>query len=129
MARPLFDSPTIYGLHDPGGEQILLDAGQSGWILFTEEIGQNPADQSGRDYRAYSSQNLGVIVRLNHGYYPRGTIPTSDRYAEFAQRCANFVANSLGAKIWIIGNEMNYDIERPRFSAQPELDTQPDSPV
>ena len=129
MARPLFDSPTIYGLHDPGGEQILLDAGRSGWILFTEEIGQDPADESGRDYRAYSSQNLGVIVRLNHGYFPRGTIPTSDRYAEFAQRCANFVANSLGAKIWIIGNEMNYDIERPRYSAQPALDAETEASV
>ena len=51
--------------------------------------------------------------RLNNGYEPNGTIPFSNRYAEFAVRCANFARNSRGCHIWIIGNEMNFAVERP----------------
>ncbi|OUC07432.1 hypothetical protein RY27_14955, partial [Litorilinea aerophila] len=40
-------------------------------------------------------------------------IPHSSLYEQFAQRVANFVATSRGCKIWIIGNEMNYAVERP----------------
>ena len=128
MARPLFDSEFIFGIHEPGGEQYMLEAGRPGWIVFTEGVGHDPNDQSGRDYRAYSDRGIGVIVRLNNGYYPNGTIPPSDRYAAFAQRCANFVAHSAGCKLWIIGNEMNFDIERPRYSAQPPLTLQQAAP-
>jgi murein DD-endopeptidase MepM/ murein hydrolase activator NlpD len=117
MARP-FESDYLYGLHDPGGEQYMLNAGTPGWIVFTEGIGYDINNRSGGDYRAYSNRGLGVIVRLNNGYYPEGTIPNSRNYAAFAQRCANFVANSQGCKIWIIGNEMNYTIERPPAAAQ-----------
>ncbi len=112
MSR-LFESDYLYGLHDPGGEQIMLDAGTPGWIVFTEGIGHDSNNRNGADYRAYSNRGLGVIVRLNNGYYPEGSLPNSRDYAAFAQRCANFVANSPGCKIWIIGNEMNYAIERP----------------
>ncbi len=113
MSR-LFESDYLYGLHDPGGEQTMLDAGTPGWIVFTEGIGHDSNNRSGADYRAYSNRGLGVIVRLNNGYYPEGSLPNSRDYAAFAQRCANFVANSPGCKIWIIGNEMNYAIERPQ---------------
>ncbi len=112
MAQP-FESEYIFGIHEPGGESHMLDAGRPGWIVFTEEIGHDPAVQDGRDYRSYSDRGFGVIVRLNNGYHPNGTIPHSRHYANFAQRCANFVGNSRGCKIWIIGNEMNYWIERP----------------
>lgn len=114
MARPLYDSEYIFGIHEPGGEQEMLNAGRPGWIVFTEGIGHDPQDQSGRDYRTFSERGLGVICRLNNGYHPEGTIPYRHSYADFARRCANFVANSRGCKIWIIGNEMNYAIERPQ---------------
>ncbi|MCB0187905.1 MAG: hypothetical protein KDE31_26735, partial [Caldilineaceae bacterium] len=117
MSR-LFESDFLYGFHEPGGEQYMLDAGTPGWIVFTEGIGHDPNNRSGADYRAYSNRGLGVITRLNNGYYPEGTIPNSRNYAAFAQRCANFVANSQGCKIWIIGNEVNYAIERPPAAVQ-----------
>ncbi|MCB9137655.1 MAG: M23 family metallopeptidase [Caldilineaceae bacterium] len=129
MARPLFDSEYLFGIHEPGGEQYMLDANRPGWIVFTEGIGQDPANQSGRDYRSYSDRGIGVLARLNHGYEPQGTIPTSDRYAAFAQRCANFVANSQGCKLWIIGNEMNFAVEWPRRGAQPPLSQQQPAPA
>ena len=113
MPRPLFDSPYIFGIHEPGGEQYMLDAGRPGWIVFTEAIGSEPNDTGGKDFRPWSDRNLGVICRLNNGYEPAGTIPNPARYADFARRCANYVANSPGCRIWIIGNEMNFAVERP----------------
>jgi hypothetical protein len=117
MPRPLLDSPYLYGFHDPGGEQIMADAGRRGWILFTEAVGSDPNDRSGRDYRPWSDQDFGVICRINNGYGSVGTIPTPDRYADFAQRVANFVAASPGCRTWIIGNEMNHSQEWPEASA------------
>lgn len=113
MPRPLNDSEYLYGLHDPGGEQRMLDAGVPGWVLFTEAIGANPNDNSGRSYRDFSDRGLGVMVRLNNAYNPGGTLPFERFYDDFARRCANFVRNSQGANIWIVGNETNHPIEWP----------------
>lgn len=106
-------SEFIYGLHDPGGESIMEQAGVKGWILFTEAIGADPNNRDGRDYSSYCARGFGVISRLNNGYHPGGTIPNSSQYAAFAQRCANVVQNSRGCRVWIIGNEMNFSIEWP----------------
>ena len=113
MARPLNDSTSLYGFHDPGGESIMADAGIFGWILFTEAIGSEPNDMTGKDFSQWSNRGFGIMVRINNGYAPGGTIPNSSRYGDFAKRCANYVRNSTGPHIWIIGNEMNHPIERP----------------
>ncbi len=113
MPRPLFDSEYIFGIHEPGGERHMLEAGKPGWVFFTEAIGHDPNNRSGKDFRPFSDRNLGVMCRLNNGYHPEGTIPHSSQYEDFARRCANYVAASPGCKIWIIGNEMNYAVERP----------------
>ncbi len=125
----LFESDYLYGLHDPGGEQHMLDAGIPGWVLFTEGIGHDPNNRAGADYRPYSNRGLGIITRLNNGYYPNGTIPHSRHYADFAQRCANFVANSPGCHIWIIGNEPNYRIERPMATTGRSSSAAPPTPT
>jgi hypothetical protein len=120
---PKGESPYIYGVHDQGGESLMVEQGRKGWVLITEAVGSNPHDQSSRDYSAWENDDFGVIVRLNHGYhdpdlnnYP-GTIPEHDAnsqsYQEFAVRCANFVQHSSGCHIWIIGNEMNHPNEWP----------------
>jgi len=114
----LFESDYIFGIHEAGGERFMLEAGRPGWIVFTEELGHDPTVRNSRDYRPYSDRGLGIIARLNNGYHPNGTIPNSRDYAQFAQRCATFVANSRGCKVWIIGNEMNYRIERPPAAAR-----------
>lgn len=91
-----------------------------GWVLITVALGSNPSDtgpgDDGRfraDYRQLVDQGLGVIVRLNHGYAPYGTIPYEHQYDDFARRCANFVRISRGCHIWVIGNEPNHPIEWP----------------
>ncbi len=113
MVRPLYDTESIFGLHDAGGERLFLESNRSGWIVFSEAIGHDPEDRSGVDFSRWSSQGLGVICRLSHGFPPDGTIPHSSLYEEFARRVANFVADSAGCKIWVIGNEINYAVERP----------------
>lgn len=103
----------IFGLHDPGGQHVMVEKNKQGWVLVTEELGADPHGPGGPDYRHLSNQGLGVIARLNHGYGDKGTIPRSDRYDDFAQRCGNFVEGSQGCHIWIIGNEPNLSWERP----------------
>ena len=71
MPRPLNDSPYLYGLHDPGGENVMADQRIPGWILFTEELGDDPNDQRGSDYSRWADQEFGIIARLNNGYEPK----------------------------------------------------------
>jgi len=89
----------------------LLDG--KGWVMFTEGIGYDPLDMSGRDYTAWADAGLGIIIRLNNGYAPNGTIPLPEYYGDFAMRCGHYVAASRGCNIWIVGNEPNLSIERP----------------
>lgn len=105
--------PYIFGMHDRGGEHLMIDKGKRGWVLVTEELGADPNNFSGSDYTDLTSQGLGVLSRLNYGYGSAGTIPHSSRYGDFARRCGNFVQGSQGCHIWIIGNEMNHWDERP----------------
>ena len=113
MARPLFDSEYLYGLHDPGGEHIMLGKGIPGWVLITRELGHDPNNHSGDSFSQYSNRNLGVMVRLNNGYGGAGTLPYQSKYGDFAKRCANYVRASAGARVWIVGNETNHPIEWP----------------
>ena len=113
MARPLFDSEYLYGLHDPGGEHIMVGKGIPGWVLITRGLGHDPNNHSGDNFSQYSNQNLGVMVRLNNGYGGAGTLPFQSEYDDFAKRCANYVRSSTGARIWIVGNETNHPIEWP----------------
>ena len=103
----------IFGLHEPGGEHLMEEKHRKGWIVFTHELGHDPNNQSGTDYRPWSNHGFGIIARLNHGYGTAGTIPLPQYYDAFAQRVRNFVRQSPGCHIWIIGNEMNHSQERP----------------
>lgn len=110
------ESPYLFGLHEPGGERHMAEKGKRGWILFTEEVGRDPANRSGKDFRPWADAGYGVLVRINHGYGPtQGTIPYEAHYDAFAQRVANYVQNSPGAHLWIIGNETNLPVEWPRY--------------
>lgn len=130
MDRPLRDSIYLYGLHDPGGEHLALDIGVPGWIVFTEELGFDPANNQGKNFSPYSDQGLGVLVRLNAGYAGTGTLPFERLYTDFAQRCANYVRASSGAHLWIVGNEPNHPVEWPGaawdWNAQPPKPVSPD---
>lgn len=115
------ESPYIYGIHDHDtGQQEWLNrvanGGATGWVTATVAIGHNPNDTSGGDFSWISNQGHTVITRLNNGYGDDGTIPVSGQYSNFAQRCANYVANSAGCNIWIIGNETNLASEWPKVS-------------
>jgi hypothetical protein len=110
------ESPFIYGIHDHDtGQQEYLNRltgrGVTGWVTATIAIGSDPNNFGGDDFRWISNQGHGVIVRLNHGYCSEGTIPSPDRYDDFARRAANYVAATQGADIFVIGNETNLAME------------------
>ncbi len=113
MAYQAVEPPYIFGLHEAGGEQLMPAARRPGWLLLDESIGHDPEARTGVDYSMYSEKGLGVLCRLNNGHEPEGTIPHSSLYRDFAQRVANFVEHSRGCDKWIIGNEMNFAVERP----------------
>jgi hypothetical protein len=67
MARFKGENPYLYGLHDRGGEHLLMDNGTAkGWVLVTEAIGSNPNDRGGSNYEDLANRGIGVIVRLNN---------------------------------------------------------------
>jgi hypothetical protein len=106
------ECPSIYGIHDhqPAPTEYLshISAGAGcGWVTATVAVGHNPADTSGEDFPALANQGHTVICRINNGYFPNGAIPLTSDYDNFALRCSNFVANSVGCTIWLIGNESN----------------------
>jgi hypothetical protein len=105
--------PYIFGMHDRGGEHLMLSKDKPGWVLVTEAVGADPNNHAGSNYTDLSNRGLGVLVRLNHGYGTAGTIPHSSQYDDFARRCGNFVQASPGCHVWIVGNEMNLANERP----------------
>jgi hypothetical protein len=100
---------SIYGIHDVEGLGFLQQNGCRGWLVHSVSVWNDaPAD-----YSALVNAGCRVIVRLNNGYGSTGTIPVPSGYDNFARRCADWVAGSRGAKLFIIGNEMNISAERP----------------
>ncbi len=103
---PIGVSPHVFGIHavdivdDPhtkGAIRGLYQGkGKKGWIFFTQVCGKNAAAiQPNNDIRAFfwewASQGYGVIVRLNHGYEPGGTLPQAKDYDAFAAAAARWV--------------------------------------
>jgi hypothetical protein len=110
-SRPAFFPDYIYGLHEMGGEDLMVNAGRPGWVLELAAVGLDGGQPA--DFSALAQKKLGVVVRLNHGYGSSGTLPTRDHYDAFANACATYVARSAGCHVWIIGNEPNHEQERP----------------
>lgn len=100
-------SKYIYGLHDVGGEYLMLDDGVTGTVVDAVAIGADPNQPGGRDYSHLAGQGLEVLVRFQYGWGEMGCIPLPHLYGDFARRCANFVQDSFGCHTWTVGNEMN----------------------
>ncbi|MBN1878357.1 MAG: peptidoglycan DD-metalloendopeptidase family protein [Anaerolineae bacterium] len=130
-------SPHIFGIHavtlgdDPHTKDPIrsLYNGQTkkGWIFFTEQCGSHPQNLGpNNDIRnrlwEWASQGYGVIVRLNNGYEPGGTLPESRYYDDFAAAAARWVELYLtrpelsqSEYTWTIqiANEQNNPREHP----------------
>ena len=114
------ESPFLYGLHDhdPDPSEFLNHikagtGGTGGWVTATVAVGANTNDFGGANFTPLADAGHTVICRINYGYFPDGTIPVASKYDDFAKRCKNFVANSTGCTIWLIGNESNLNSEWP----------------
>lgn len=124
-ALPAGECAWIFGIHaadaaTPADFRFLFQGeNKTGWVLFTEAVGADPHHGRGHDFGSWSNGGYGVIVRLNNGYEPSGTLPVRSKYADFASACARYVRNSNGCHIWIIGNEQNNVREHPGGAANP----------
>lgn len=136
-------APDIFGIHtvavadDPiWRDRIrgLYDGtGKKGWILFTEICGRHAhtiqeVPEIRRRLWEWADQGYGVIVRLNNGYPPGGTLPESRFYDDYADAAARWVAVYLkdsqrapGSYTWTIqiANEQNNPIEHPGGAENP----------
>ncbi len=130
-------SAHIFGIHAVAvaDDQIMRDrirglyheSGKAGWILFTEICGRhahaiNFIPEIRRRLWDWAERGYGVIVRLNHGYEPGGTLPASRHYDDFAAAAARWVevylqdeARAPSDYAWTlqIGNEQNNPREHP----------------
>ncbi|MBI4675323.1 MAG: caspase family protein, partial [Chloroflexi bacterium] len=77
----------------------------------------NDTNGTGDDFTRFEKQGIGVIVVLVNSFDSHGTIPAPAQYDEFAQRCTETVAQSTGARIWVIGREPNAAFARPNGKA------------
>jgi predicted flap endonuclease-1-like 5' DNA nuclease len=135
---PLGQSAWLFGMHaadlnsDTPDErarirQLFEGQGRRGWVFFTEALGVNPDIPLNGAHREklwnWAQAGYGVVVRLNYGYHPAGTLPTSDKYLDFAETCARWVALHLkhdevaaDSYSWLIqvANEQNNVSEHPR---------------
>lgn len=100
-------NPYIYGMHDLCPENILDGRGT---IVHAARLGHNPDDYSSVDFLDRPET---MIVRLQHGWHPDGTLPEEYLFDSYLARVENFVSTSKGVRIWITWNEPNHSQERP----------------
>ncbi|HEY2952882.1 MAG TPA: Ig-like domain-containing protein [Verrucomicrobiae bacterium] len=103
---------SLYGIHDHNPDPTeylnhIKPVAGCGWVTATVAVGHNSADTGGANFSALANQGHTVICRINNGYFPSGSIPLAADYDNFARRCSNFVLNSTGCSLWVIGNESN----------------------
>ena len=130
-------SPHIQGIHavtlgddlrtrDPI-RSLFESRNKKGWVFFTEVCGRQPqhvhlnGDLRNRLWD-WADQGYGVIVRLNNGYEPNGTLPERKYYDDFAAAAARWTElylkrpdRSQSEYTWTIqiANEQNNPREHP----------------
>jgi len=100
-------SEVLYSVHDIGGERILLDAGVKGSIVDAVQVGHDPNNTEGADYRFLAEKDIQVFCRVDNSYHANETIPDPEHYGDFATRVASFVKNTQGCDFFVIANEPN----------------------
>jgi hypothetical protein len=99
---------SLHGIHDPGAEDLFVEAERRGWVTEALAIGSDPNDESGRRFTEWID-GIGVVCRIAYLYgkiLPEpGPAPEYPGLDAFAKRAANFVKSSVGCGIWSIGNE------------------------
>lgn len=134
---PLGSSPHIFGIHAvavsddaytrDGIRGLYTESGKRGWIFFTEICGRHahairPIPEIRQWLWEWAEAGYGVIIRLNNGYEPGGTLPESRYYRDFAAAAARWVevylkdsSRAAGDYTWTIqiGNEQNNPREHP----------------
>ncbi|HID90091.1 MAG TPA: hypothetical protein EYP52_10365 [Anaerolineae bacterium] len=136
---PFGECAWIFGIHGARVSEtedfrhLFRGSGKTGWVLFTEDIGHNPDALGPDEFRRrrlwdWARSGYGVIIRLNNGYEPNGTLPESRYYEDFARTCARYaelylkhpeVSSRIYTWIIVIGNEQNNVREHPGGAQHP----------
>jgi hypothetical protein len=101
------------GLHDEAGGSWLKQNALGGWCLPAIGIGTGSQQL---DFRAFEDAGIRVIVRLNYGFEPAGTLPDPDNQAEtngFIAAVIKTMELSKGVSGYVLGNEPNNPAEFP----------------
>ena len=105
------------GLHDEEGGHWLKQNALSGWCLPAIGIGTGAREL---DFRPFEDVGIRVIVRLNYGFEPAGTLPDPDNQAEtdgFVAAILRTMELSKGVSGYVLGNEPNNPAEFPNKKA------------
>lgn len=101
----------IYGTHEPAPDDVLKG---KGWIVFLAEIGHETEIHPGIDFTEWEERGYGILCRIQHRFgVGGGCLPLPEHLDAFVQRVETLVQNSAGCHKFIIGNEMNLQIEWP----------------
>ncbi|MBN1955097.1 MAG: SH3 domain-containing protein [Anaerolineae bacterium] len=136
---PFGECAWLLGIHAVGVNEsrdfrhLFHGSGKTGWAIFTEAIGHNPNGLAPDEHRRqklwdWARNGYGVVIRLNNGYEPNGTLPLSTFYDDFAATCARYAELYLHRPeeaphryswVIVIGNEQNNVREHPGGAGNP----------
>ncbi len=104
------------GIHNEDGAEWMVDNDVAGISLDTVALGGNGL---AIDATRFAAAGIKVLIRLNYGYHPQGTIPGANDPAveAFIAACVQTMLNSKGVWGFIIGNETNNPAEYPYGAA------------
>jgi hypothetical protein len=116
-------NPILYGLHDQGGADYMLQHGYRGVALVHVLVGEEPVQL---DYRQYTKAGITVLLRVGWGYADgAGALPRPDHISKFERAAATTLNAAKGVTASCYGNEPNNPSEHPGWNAetgQPGLD-------
>ena len=77
-------------------EEHMRAAKKPGWIVLSEVLGMIRTITWAKIYSSLGRHGLGVIVCLNNGYFPQGTLPLSSEYAKLRPPLRQFCGGKPG---------------------------------
>ena len=106
----------LVGVHNLDGAEWMRDNGVAGCALLTTALGANAQTI---DAAHLAASGIQILVRLNYGYHPQGTIPGENDpdYEPFISACVDTMLQSKGIWGFILANETNNPAEYPQGAA------------
>lgn len=101
-----------FGIHDESGANWMRANDVSGYSIHSVALKEHTTI----DFSSYAAAGIKMLVRLNWGYKPEGTLPSPNNKQDqdmFVHACLETMKTSKGIWGWVIGNEFNNPNEFP----------------